>query len=477
VQKQWDKIRKGVNEFGSYYMAVKRMELTGNPSDEDMISAAMARFCGANVYETIRKDRTADKAKQVHCPWVPCWRVLRPVDKFSGAAGAAAADGGAAGAGSASGSPGGRSTSDSDEDGEDAGAGGYQSRPRGPKAAKREKAAGIQESRMFKVSNDALSALAQTTSERTTVAFFHSAEMRDTPEAVAFRCAHARKLMAAGGLVLSLPDTLSEASPPPASTGDAPVAGESTPSTPTLTSSSTPRMPPAQAPPAGTGVVPASTTAASAPGDAPPASAVKTTTATVSSPAASATGSGAPGGAPPASAVEKTTATVSSPAASAAGSGAASRGRRLLSTKQSKAAVALAAGSKTLDDENYGIYVAPVFPVRDDGADCAADRQEAEGDDSSDNYSNAEYQYCVRMHIGQRLQRFFFSPLGRFLVFYLLRLCVRQRVSLSRQSRVAHHASSGRYLRDSRSAARRHADFAPMLRCCALRTPLPSARQ
>jgi len=77
VQKQWEKICKGVNEFGSHYMAVNCMELTGNPNDEDMISAAMARFCGTNVYEAIRKDRTADKAKgkatkrkakQVHCP-------------------------------------------------------------------------------------------------------------------------------------------------------------------------------------------------------------------------------------------------------------------------------------------------------------------------------------------------------------------------------------------------------------------------
>jgi len=25
VQKQWDKIRKGVNEFGSHYLAFKRM--------------------------------------------------------------------------------------------------------------------------------------------------------------------------------------------------------------------------------------------------------------------------------------------------------------------------------------------------------------------------------------------------------------------------------------------------------------------
>jgi len=359
VQKQWYKIRKGVNEFGSQYMAVKRMELTGNPKDEDMISAAIARFCGANVYGAIRKERTADKAKgkattrkakHVHCPWVPCWRVLRHVGKFSEAAGAAAADGGIAGLASAGGSPGGRSTNYSDEDGEEVGASGYKSRPRGAKAAKRDKAAGIQESRMFKSSTDALSALAQTTSERTTVALFNSAEMHDTLEAVTLRRAHARKLMAAAGLALSPPNTLSEASPPPASTGDAPAAGESTPFTPALTSSSTPRMPPAQKPPAGRAVVPESTPAASAPGGAPTASAVKTTTMTVSS-----------------------------PAASAAGSGAASRGRRFLSKKQAKAAAALAAGSKTLDDENDGIYVVPDFPVRNDGADRSEDRQDASG--------------------------------------------------------------------------------------------------
>jgi len=205
---------------------------------------------------------------------------------------------------------------------------------------------------MLKASTDALSAQAQAAPERTTAAFFNSAEMRDTPEAVAFRRAHARKLMAAAGLVLSPPDTLSEASPPPASTGNAPSAGESTPSTPALTSTSTPRMPRAHEQAAGTAVVPASTPAVSAPGGARPASEVKTTTATVSS-----------------------------PAASAAGSGAAILGRRSLSRKQAKAAAALAAGSKTLDYENDGIYVVPVFPVHDDGADCTEGRQDAEGED------------------------------------------------------------------------------------------------
>jgi len=173
------------------------------------MSAAMARFCGASVYEAMRKDRVADmdkgkktkrKAKQVHCPWVPCWRVLRHVDKFNGAAGAAADDGGAAGAGPSGGCPGGRSRSASDKDAEDAGAGGYQSRPRGAKAAKRDMAEDSHASRMMKASTDALSALARATSERTTVAFLNSAEMRETPEAVAFRLVHARNLMAAAAL-------------------------------------------------------------------------------------------------------------------------------------------------------------------------------------------------------------------------------------------------------------------------------------
>jgi len=357
------------------------MELTENPSEEDMISAAMARFCGANVYEAMRKDRaenmakgktTKRKAKQVHCPWFPCWRVLRHVDKFSGAAGAAAADGGAAGSRSSGGSPGGRSTSDSDEDAEDAGAGGYQSRPRGSKAATRDMADDIQASPMLKASTDALSALARATSERTTVAFCNSAEMQDTPEAVAFRGAHARKLMAASGLDVSPTGTFSSlaetaAAFTPANGADVPAEGGATPSTPALTATSTPRMPPAQAPSqapaAGAALVPAS------------------------APAASST---APE--PPARAVMETAASTSAPPASADGSGAASRGRRLLVTKKAKAAAALAAASETLDDENDGIFVVPVYTTRDNGAGRTEDKDEAEEDDSNDDETNAEYQ-------------------------------------------------------------------------------------
>ena len=60
--------------------------------------------------------------------------------------------------------------------------------------------------------------------------------------------------------------------------------------------------------------------------------------------------------------------------------------------KQAKAAAALAAASKTLDDENDGIYVVPVFTTRDIGAGHTEDKDEAEGDDSSDDETNAEYQ-------------------------------------------------------------------------------------
>jgi len=228
--------------------------------------------------------------------------VLRHVDKFSGAAGAAAADGGAAGAGSSCASRGGRSTSHSDEDAEDADAGGYQSRPRGPKAAKRDKAEDIQASRMLKESTDALSVLARATSERTTVAIFNGAEMRDTPEAVAFRRAHPRKLMAAAGLDVSPPGTLSSlagtaAASTPATGADVLSEGQATPFTPALTSTSTPRTPPApapaQAPAAGAALVPASPPAASSTGPEPPVRADTEAAASTSALPASADGSGA----------------------------------------------------------------------------------------------------------------------------------------------------------------------------------------
>jgi len=214
VQKQWDKTWKGVREFGSHYLAFKRMSLTGIPSDEDLISAAVARCCGLNVYDAMRKDRASDnakgrtakrKAKQITFPWVPRSRVLRQVDNCSGAAGAAGADGGAGGAGSFSASAGGSESPRDTEDEQNGlvAAGVFQARPRGTKAEEREMNNDIRTSRTLKNSSDALSALAWARTERTTVALFNTAEMRDAASEMFFRKMHARELMAAAGIDVS----------------------------------------------------------------------------------------------------------------------------------------------------------------------------------------------------------------------------------------------------------------------------------
>jgi len=348
VQRQWDKIRRGVSEFCSHYLAVKRLSLTDNPSDKDLISAAVARFCGLNTYESMRKDRTSDKAKgkttkrkvkQTTCPWVSCWRVLCHVDKFSGAAGAAAADGGAGGAGSSSASAGGRAfprDTDEEENGPPA-AGAFQSRPGGSKAAKREMSEDIRTSRTLKDSSDALLALTRATTERTTVALFNTAEMRDTPEAIAFRKMHARKLMAAAGMDLSSSPPAMLSGPAGTAAALATVAGWST--APAPVSEVHPPPPVGNKPAAVESEVHSPPTS----GDNTPA---------------------APEATDP---VPKTTSR-----------GRPSRGARSQVTKQAKAAAALAAASTALDNDDE-VYLVPIHHDKaTDDADSAV--QEASGD-------------------------------------------------------------------------------------------------
>jgi len=95
LEKQFKKIRKGVSTCTSRYLAVKNMQISGNFSKEDIISGAVTRYCSLDIYESIRNEREQDKrkgkaakrkAKLAHCKWVACWRVLRTLDKFSGAA-------------------------------------------------------------------------------------------------------------------------------------------------------------------------------------------------------------------------------------------------------------------------------------------------------------------------------------------------------------------------------------------------------
>jgi len=299
VQKQWDKVRRGVSEFGSHYLAVKRLSLTGNPSDEDLISAAVARFCALNMYEAMRKDRASGKAKrqtrkrkekQTTCLWVPCWRVLRHVEMSEG----------------------------------------------------------IRASRTLKDSSDALLALARATTERTTVAFFNTSEMRDTPEALAFRKMHARKLMAAAGMDLfSSPPAMSSG---PARTAAALATDAGSSTAPAAVSEVHPP------PPVGNKPVAVGSEVQS-----PPASGDNT-------PAASATTAPVP----------KTT-----------GRGTPSRGARSQVTKQAKAAEALSLASNSLEDDDE-VYLVPMHhnKVADD-ADCAV--EESRGDDD-----HSESLSCLR---------------------------------------------------------------------------------
>jgi len=341
-----------MSESGSHFLAVKRLSLTGNPSDEDLISAAVARFCGLIIYEAMRKDRASDKAKgkttkqkakQTTCPWVPCWRVLRHVDNFRGAAGAAAADGGAGGAGSSIASAGGRaSPSDADEEENGpAAAGAFQSRPRGSKAAKREMSEDVRASRTLKDSSDVLVALARATTERTTVALFNTAEMRDTPEAIVFREMHAPKLMAAAGMDLS-------SSPPVMSSGPAGTAA-------------------ALATDAG------SSTALAAVWEVHPPPPVGNKPAAVESEVHSPPVSGDNTPAAPAT---------TAPVPKTTGRGTPSRGARSQVTKQAKAAAALAAASTTLDDvDEVGLVPMHQNQAADD-ADCAVEESGADDDHS-----------------------------------------------------------------------------------------------
>jgi len=57
LEKQFKQIRKGVSTFMSPYLAVKKMQTTGNLSEEDIISGAVSRCCSLDIYEVIRNDR------------------------------------------------------------------------------------------------------------------------------------------------------------------------------------------------------------------------------------------------------------------------------------------------------------------------------------------------------------------------------------------------------------------------------------
>lgn len=232
----------------------------------------------------------------------------------------------------------------------------FQSRPRGAKASKRDESEDIRAPRMLKAITDALHALAQATAERKIVALFNTSEMRDTPKAVASLSSCACSQADGEARVRSGPtryfiftsgDSCRLYNPAGRVTRDddphcLDFAGRLRWAAGGWRKRSRGR------------------------GDH-----TLHTRADFYLDAACAVGAGAgsrrgggaglyAGGggterAPPACSDVTTALTMSSPAAAIAGSSAASRGRRLLSTKQAKAGVALAAASKTLADRNDGI--------------------------------------------------------------------------------------------------------------------------
>jgi len=61
LAKQFKRIWAGVIAFTSHYLAVKATETTGNPSQEDIVSGAVARYCSLDVYDEIRADHKEEK--------------------------------------------------------------------------------------------------------------------------------------------------------------------------------------------------------------------------------------------------------------------------------------------------------------------------------------------------------------------------------------------------------------------------------
>jgi len=49
LEKQFKKIRKEVSTITSHYLSVKNMQTTGNLSEEDNFSGAVARYCAIGI--------------------------------------------------------------------------------------------------------------------------------------------------------------------------------------------------------------------------------------------------------------------------------------------------------------------------------------------------------------------------------------------------------------------------------------------
>lgn len=53
VARTWDKVKESVSALGGHVLAVQRINLTANPSEEAIIYGALARSKGQHIYEAI----------------------------------------------------------------------------------------------------------------------------------------------------------------------------------------------------------------------------------------------------------------------------------------------------------------------------------------------------------------------------------------------------------------------------------------
>jgi len=75
-----------VESFKNLYMSVLNAKLMGNPTPSDLINATIAKHRGLSPYEGFE----AGVVATLKCPALPYWRILRRLDRFSGAATVAA---------------------------------------------------------------------------------------------------------------------------------------------------------------------------------------------------------------------------------------------------------------------------------------------------------------------------------------------------------------------------------------------------
>ncbi|KAK1860677.1 hypothetical protein I4F81_003265 [Pyropia yezoensis] len=162
LQRRFSLISVWVHKLQSCFAEVEKRKVTGHPTFNDKVSAAVAIYCGKEVHAAIRQDRETDIAD--------CRTRKRPAKAVTyGVLNEAEID---------------------SLDAADAAL--YQSRPQGCKAAKRDRAEDIAEARSADqaadeagqrdaVANRALESLAKSSDNRNALAFFMSPTMQGTP--------------------------------------------------------------------------------------------------------------------------------------------------------------------------------------------------------------------------------------------------------------------------------------------------------